>query len=162
MARRRRQRRKAKIVVPVASMGDIAFLLIIFFIICSNFAKEAGIPVDPPRSPDLDTVKESTTVVSIDGTGQIYFQGRKTHSARSVENDVGQLLKGVTNPDGKLVLFRCDRTVAREVFEPVMDAITRGGGIIVAVGEKAKAKRPSPPPEAAPPPPPAAPGATKE
>jgi biopolymer transport protein ExbD len=163
MARRRRgRRRRAKIVVPVASMGDIAFLLIIFFMICSNFAKEAGIPVEPPRSPDLDTVKESTIVVSIDGDQQIYFQGRKTHSARSVETEVGELLKDVTKPDSRLVLFRCDRGVAREVFEPVMDAITRGGGIIVAVGEKGGPKRPTEPAASGPPAPPPSPaGAAK-
>ena len=137
----RRRRHRAKIVVPVASMGDIAFLLIIFFMICSNFAKEAGIPVDPPKSPDLDQVQESTIVVSIDGDSQLYFQGRKVHDAKSVEMEVAELLKNVTNPDGRMVLFRCDRSVSREVFEPAMDAITRGGGTIVAVGDKGTGKK---------------------
>jgi len=39
------------------------------------------------------------------------------------------------------VVFRCDRAVGREVFEPVLDAITRAGGIIAAVGERPETKR---------------------
>ena len=137
MARDRRQRRhRRKIVVPVASMGDIAFLLIIFFMICSNFAKEAGIPVNPPRSPSIDRVKQASTVVAIDAEGKVYFQGRRVSDPRSVETEVGELLKNVVSREGRMVLFRCDRAVGKEVFEPVMDAITRAGGVIVAVGEK--------------------------
>ena len=137
MARDRRQRRhRRKIVVPVASMGDIAFLLIIFFMICSNFAKEAGIPVEPPRSPSIDRVKQASTVVAIDAEGKVYFQGRRVSDARSVETEVSELLKNVTSREGRMVLFRCDRAAGKEVFEPVMDAITRAGGVIVAVGEK--------------------------
>jgi len=135
--KQRRRRRRSKIVVPVASMGDIAFLLIIFFMICSNFAKEAGIPVEPPRSPDLDRVKQTTTVVSVDADGQIYFQGHRIHNAKAVETEVAELLKTATTADARNVLFRCDRKVAKDIFEPVMDAITRGGGTIVAVGDKA-------------------------
>lgn len=133
---RRRRRHRRRIVVPVASMGDIAFLLIIFFMICSNFAQEAGIPVNPPRSAGIDRVKQASTVVSVDAGGRIYFQGRRMNDAPAIETVVGETLKNATSREGRLVLFRCDRAVGREVFEPVMDAITRGGGVIVAVGEK--------------------------
>ena len=56
----KKRRRRRTIIVPVVSMGDIAFLLIIFFILCSNIAREAGIAVAPPVSADLDQVDEST------------------------------------------------------------------------------------------------------
>jgi len=136
----RRHRRRARIVVPVASMGDIAFLLIIFFMICSNFAKEAGIPVQPPNSPDIEQVEQANIVVSIDSEGKIYFQGRRVQDARSIETELSELLRDVEDPDRRRVLFRCDRSVRKNIFEPVMDAITAGGGIIVAVGERAKRK----------------------
>ena len=117
-------------------MGDIAFLLIIFFMICSNFAKEAGIPVRPPHSPSIERVKQASTIVTIDAEGKVYFQGRRVADARSIEAEVGETLKNAASREGRMVLFRCDRAVGREVFEPVMDAITRAGGVIVAVGEK--------------------------
>lgn len=137
MTKRRRRRRRA-IIVPVVSMGDIAFLLIIFFVLCSNIAREAGISVEPPVSVDLDQVDESTLVVAIDAESQIYFQGRKVHDADSLETEVADRLRDATSDKERRVLLRCDRAVDRAVFEPVMDAITRAGGIVVAVGEKSK------------------------
>ena len=138
---KKRRRRRRAIIVPVVSMGDIAFLLIIFFILCSNIAREAGIAVTPPVSADLDQVDESTLVVAIDGESQIYFQGRKVHSADSLETEVANRLRNVTSEKGRRVLFRCDQAVDRTVFEPAMDAITRAGGIVVAVGDKSKKRR---------------------
>ena len=136
----KRRKRRKMIPVPVASMGDIAFLLIIFFILCSNIAREAGIAVTPPVSADLDQVDESTLVVAIDGEGQLYFQGRKVHGADSLETEVADRLRNVTSEEGRRVLFRCDQAVDRAVFEPAMDAITRAGGIVVAVGDKSTRK----------------------
>ena len=34
-------------------MGDIAFLLIIFFMLASNFMKTANVDMEEPRSSDL-------------------------------------------------------------------------------------------------------------
>jgi biopolymer transport protein ExbD len=116
-------------------MADLAFQLIIFFMICSNFAKEAGIPVKPPVAPNLERIRESNTVVSIDAEGQIYVQGRRVPDARSAEAEIADLLSNAHTPEARTVLFRCDRAAGREVFEPVMDAIARGGGIIAALGE---------------------------
>jgi len=141
MSRRKRRRRGKKIIVPVASMGDIAFLLIIFFMVCSNFAKEAGIPVEPPRSIEVEPVEESRFSVSVDADGNIYYQGRKIGSAKALESDLAEALKDVKTDKGRTVQFKCDRTVDKSVFEPVMDAIAAAGGRIAAVGEKAKKRK---------------------
>ncbi len=129
-------RRRPRIIIPVASMADIAFQLIIFFMICSNFAREAGIAVKPPAAPDLDRLRQSATVVSIDGQGQIYVQGRRVPDARSAETELADLLRKARTAEARTVLFRCDRAAGREVFEPVLDAITRAGGIVAAIGER--------------------------
>ncbi|MBM4030347.1 MAG: biopolymer transporter ExbD [Planctomycetes bacterium] len=141
MKRPRKRRRRARIVIPVASMADIAFQLIIFFMICSNFAREAGIPVKPPTAPNLDRLRESNTAVSIDSRGQIYVQGRRVPDALSVEAELPGLLRNARTTEARVVLFRCDRAVGREVFEPVLDAIARGGGIVAAIGERDDRKK---------------------
>ncbi|HPD15298.1 MAG TPA: biopolymer transporter ExbD [Planctomycetota bacterium] len=137
----RRRRRRARIIIPVASMADIAFQLIIFFMICSNFARDAGISVQPPPAPNLERLRESRTAVAIDAQGRIYVQGRRMPDARSVETEVAELLRRAQTPDARTVLFRCDRAAERDLFEPVMDAITRAGGIIAAVGEPEEKQR---------------------
>ncbi len=144
MSRSRKRRRRAKIVIPVASFADVAFQLIIFFMVCSTFAQQAGIAIKPATAPKLERIRESTTVVSVDGQGQIYVQGRRVLNAVAAETEVAALLRNARSPEARTVLFRCDRTVGREVFEPVLDAISRGGGIIAAIGEREDKVKPTP------------------
>ena len=138
---RMKKRRRNAVMVPVASMGDIAFLLIIFFMVCSNFAKEAGLQIKPPRTFDLDALQESNVSVSIDEVGDIYLQGVKMESAESVEWGIKALLDGRTEDLEKVVMFKCDREVDKTVYEPVLNAISAAGGIVAAIGEETGARR---------------------
>lgn len=131
----RKRRKRNAIVVPVASMGDIAFLLIIFFMLCSNFAKESGINIRKPTAVSLEQLKESKLSISIDDHGAIHLNGAPLDSVRSVEDGVRILLEGRTTDEEKMVMFKCDRDVDKKVFEPVLDAIAKAGGIVGAVGE---------------------------
>ncbi len=133
---RTQNRRRRGIKVPVASMGDIAFLLIIFFMICSNFARDAHLDLTPPLAPDLETLEESNISVSIDVEGRIYIQGEEVAGAEAVEAAVRAWIAGRPSDEQHLVLFKCDAAVDKEVFEPVLDAISQAGGVIAAVGDR--------------------------
>ena len=133
----KKRRSALKFIVPIVSMGDIAFLLIIFFMLCSNFAREAGIKVEPPLSTDIDNVEQSRHTVLIDEDSTIYLGGIEVYSVDALETELAEQLRDAPNPDARRVLFRCDRGVDRAIFEPVLDAITRAGGTVIAIGEKA-------------------------
>jgi biopolymer transport protein ExbD len=120
--------------VPVASMGDIAFLLIIFFMLCSRFAKEKA-TVEAPQAPRIEEIKETLISVTVDRDGVIYFQGRRA-SVKDVEWGVRAMVEGKTQQRDKTVVFRCDRNLSRMKFEPVIEAIAKGGGLIAAVGDE--------------------------
>ena len=124
--------------IPVASMGDIAFLLIIFFLLCSHFAKDPGVPITPATTPKVEKLQPYPIVVLIDAKGRIYFQGEKFATADQVESGVRELTDRATTEEARTVLFRCDRSVRKHVFEPVIEAIAKGGGRIAAVGEKSR------------------------
>lgn len=131
----KKRRPKSITAVPVASMGDIAFLLIIFFMVCSNFAKEASVKLSPPKSEDIEQIKESGVSVSIDKDGLIYIQGQLVPDAEAVEWGVAALMQNKVTHEGRTVMFKCDAEIGRDVFEPVLDAIARSGALIAAVGE---------------------------
>lgn len=135
VADRRKQRKARAISVPVASMGDIAFLLIIFFMVCSNFAKEAKVKLESPRTADVVRLKESMVSVSIDDQGVTYLQGKQVGGAEAVEYGVMALIQNAQTDEGRTVMFKCDRGVDKQVYEPVLDAIARAGGRIAAIGE---------------------------
>lgn len=124
-------------------MGDIAFLLIIFFMVCSRFAQEK-VKVQPPKALDADEMKENQVSVTIDEDGRIYFQGREVPGAETVEWGVRSLVEGKTKQQARMVMFRCDRSISKHVFEPVIEAIAKGGGLIAAIGDKTVQKRTAP------------------
>ena len=136
--KRRPQRNKRRTVpVPIASMGDIAFLLIIFFLICSEVAKEkTNLQVLLPLSEHVKKIEASVAAyITIDENGEIYFDGVKVDGVKDVEWGVRALLANTVSDDQRHVQFKCDSALPKETFEPVLKAIAEAGGIIEAVGE---------------------------
>ena len=139
MKRFRRKRMPA--MIPTASMGDIAFLLTIFFMVCSNFAKEAGLKVTPAQSIYAETVQKGAVTVVIDEKQDVYVDGRRLSNADAAGGALAAIVGSRSTNETTRVMFKCDRKVDRKVFEPVMQAIAEAGGLIVAVGEKPPKRR---------------------
>lgn len=139
MRRSRNKKRKA-IPVPIASMGDIAFLLIIFFLVCSEVSKDrSDLEVTLPFSEYVEKTKAQVVArVAVDKDGAIYFDGTTVDDAKDVEWGVRALLTNTVSDDQRHVQFKCDSALPKEMFEPVLKAIAAGGGIIEAVGENAE------------------------
>jgi biopolymer transport protein ExbD len=131
-----RRRRRRSLPIPTASMGDIAMLLIIFFMVCSNFAKNAGVNLKPPTSVDIDKMKESATWVSIDNIGKYRVNGAEVPDAKSIKVAVECLIGKRTNAEARMVVFQCDAAIDKKTFEPVIEAISEAGGTVAAMGEK--------------------------
>jgi len=123
-------------IIPTANLVDIAILLIIFYMACSNFLSVTG-KLTPPKAPDLYKIEEPLITVSVDQEGAIMLQGHAAANAAEVEAVLSELLKDKTAEDSKkrMVMFKCDATVNRQVYQPVLDAIVHAGGLILAVGD---------------------------
>ncbi len=133
--RSRRRRRRVKFLVPTTSMGDIAFLLIIFFILCST--KKAGIDVTPPTSTPLEKLPRPDIYVAVDADSQLWLDGAQVPTVDRITSGVAARLAAVADDapiDKRTVVFECDRNVPKEVFEPVLEAIAKAGAVIGAVG----------------------------
>ena len=135
-----RKARRAAPTVPLASMGDIAFLLTIFFLLTSNFAKDDTRNLKPPTARELEEMEKHSVSVSIDADGQIFFNSRPVAAAATIEAGVAGFLAGKKDPKDRMVVFRCDSGVDKQVFEPVLAAISKAGGVIAAVGEASAPK----------------------
>lgn len=138
MAKRANRKKRRTVPVPVASMGDIAFLLIIFFLVCSEVSKDK--PDLKAVLPLSEYVKKSeanvAARVAVDEAGQIFLDGLAVNSAKDVEWGVRALLANTVADEQRHVQFKCDANLPRETFEPVLRAIAEAGGVIDAVGEK--------------------------
>ena len=137
----RRRRKRPGILVPVASMGDIAFLLIIFFILVGT-PKEPAVRLDLPRAVDLQDLARPPHGVAIDEDGVIYVNADRVAGADDVEAYLAALLGDAETREERFVLFRCHRALPRGVFEPVIEAISEAGGILLLVGEEERVATP--------------------
>jgi biopolymer transport protein ExbD len=133
--KKKRRQKKSMITVPVASMGDIAFLLIIFFMVASRISQDKRI--ESASSLDSEELKESKIMVLIDDKGISYVNGQRQDSVKMVQAEVQEMLdrRDATNVLQRTVMFKCDHSVRKIVFEPVIEAIVEAGGILAAVGD---------------------------
>ena len=59
-------------VIPTASMADITFLLIIFFMVGTVFNVEKGIEMNLPKSTVQQEISEDNIIISIDSASHRY------------------------------------------------------------------------------------------
>ncbi len=128
---RARKRNRLAIMVPVASMADIAFLLIIFFMLTSNFLKEGHVKIDQATSPDIEEIKESSVSVTMDEDGQVWLQGQPC-PIEALKGGVQVLIEDV---EDKTVMLKIDKRLSQKDFGEVFLSLSGAGAEIALVGE---------------------------
>lgn len=118
--------------VPTASFGDIAFLLIIFFMVASVFMKESNIKIKPAESPDIDKVKSPPISIIMDSEGKVWLQG-DAYAPDALEPEVSALLRDRSD---KQVMLKVDRKQQQKDFGKVLMALSNAGAEITLVGDK--------------------------
>ncbi len=103
-----------------ASMSDLVFLLLIFFILLSTMVSPNAIKLLLPNSSSKTVAKQSYTIYINDQYQ--YFVEQSMVEAADLEQAVYELT--ASNPDATVVL-RVDRTVPVQYLVRVMDAVNR-------------------------------------
>ena len=127
-----RRRKRMDLVLPTSSMGDIAFLLIIFFVLASNFMKSANIEAERPSSPESRPVDDAQVEVVVDRNGACYVQGIEVE-ASLVESAVVQ---AVGDHRDRPVSLLVDRNLPKQSYMPVVEALGSAGVRVILVGER--------------------------
>ncbi|MCJ8330355.1 MAG: biopolymer transporter ExbD [Lentisphaeria bacterium] len=129
------KRRKRKMpMIPLSSMGDIAFLLIIFFILTSNFMKEKDLKYTRAQSEDIDKLQPSQISVVIDEKGVLFFNGEETQTS-ALEDQVRTMIAELNNPK---VQFKVDKDIPHKNYADVLLKLSAAEAEISLVGEKKK------------------------
>jgi biopolymer transport protein ExbD len=67
-----KKKTKASTEIPNASMSDIAFLLLIFFMVSTVFVKERGLQVTMPQAEEIEKIpRNNAATVYVDRNGNI-------------------------------------------------------------------------------------------
>lgn len=124
MLRVRRVGRQPDPYIPTASMADIVFLLIIFFIVTYNLEVDKARAILPQTQVRNEVPRESA-YVSIDRDGIIRVSGGKETSVPvpSVE-EVGSFASDVLLRDAeRAFVVKADRDTRYQVVDKVIDAL---------------------------------------
>ena len=129
---KRRTKREAEI--PTASMADIAFLLLIFFLVTTTINVESGIymqlpPKPDPANPPPDINDRNLLTILVASNGDVLVENEPTSISR-----IRQLVvEFVTNegrdptlsdsPDEGVVSFKAERALPYERYIEVLDEI---------------------------------------
>ncbi len=130
------KRRKLEVGVPAVAMADIAFNLVLFFIIMARSQDESHLNWTAAKSPQIQNSGASRVSVVVDRESRIYLNGTQMsvkQLARGIENLLG------SEPAGKrTVLLKIDRDTLAATFEPIIEAVSEAGGDVVHVLDEDK------------------------
>jgi biopolymer transport protein ExbD len=120
--------------IPTASMADIAFLLIIFFMTTTNFAREKGLKFVLPEKKDqpqeVKIKSENLLKISINDKGELFLNDEEARW-ENVEREVKLRLE--KNPN-LIILIRTHRDAPYEYMIRAFDAVKAAGGKKVGLG----------------------------
>lgn len=127
------QRAKPVVETQMISLADIAFLIIFFFMLSSQFMRDkANIRI--PELPKAGRTESSISVV-MDESAAIELNGQHVADKDELESRLKDLLAGKTTPKDCEVRFKCDRTLKYKEYSKVYEAITNAGGVIAIMHE---------------------------
>ena len=114
--------------IPTASMADIAFLLIIFFMLTTSFSPERT-SVSLPESEIRTEVSKDAAIVAISSQGEISFTDGDQPAFPLVNiAELGQYVKAlVAAIPRKEFLIKADREVRYQLVDGVLEQLRTNG-----------------------------------
>ena len=120
---RLKRRHEAGAVIPTASMADIAFLLIVFFMVTITFEKDKT-QVALPKTELRDEVPKEAAYVSVTDNGQIRVTTGEEMSVPVAADDVVTFAANlVTAFPGRPVVLKADDAVPYRNIDKVIDSL---------------------------------------
>ena len=137
MPSQRRQRKKDhrdREAVPMSAFADIAFLLIIFFILTTTLNKTKGITTDIPAGEKSDQESETTPTIQLVGD-KVLFDDQHVNW-QELEKKLGEMrLPERENEQDRIVLIEAKEGVYYQNYYQAMVLISKVGGVVSIVKE---------------------------
>ena len=136
----RKLRSRQKPEIPTSSMADIAFLLIIFFMLTAVFTSNRGLqfqyPEDDPNDPDVQP--EEAIHIKIEAEGQFQVDKNPTTSLE----EIGGYIQGkMKQSPGKPVIIESNPDVPYYVMVDVFDLLKQLEVKNIAIPTKSERER---------------------
>jgi biopolymer transport protein ExbD len=105
-------------VFAYSSLTDIVFLLVIFFLLTSQFVIQTGVKVKLPGSKTNEQSEPTKMIVTITSAGVVYVGKEETN----IDLLAGKLIDLKNEGDDNSLIIRADKTVQIDLVIKVIDA----------------------------------------
>ena len=129
----RKKRPRYQIQVPLTALIDIVFLLLIYFLLTTNFMVDEGIKIKLPQAKASALQTEQEITVYVDREGRAFLRNQEVPLGHLFE----RLKEMIGGQEDRLVVIRADRGVILNKAVKVMDvAKAAGAGRLCLATEK--------------------------
>ena len=126
-------RPRVQVQVPLTALIDIVFLLLIYFLLTTNFITEEGIKIKLPQAKASAPQVEREIIVHVDSEGRAFLGKVEVSNARLFD----RLKEMIGGQEDRLVVVKADRKVILNRVVKVMDmAKAAGAGRLCLATEK--------------------------
>ena len=116
------RKKKISMILDIAPLIDIVFMLLLFFMLTSNFIKPC-IPLKLPEASNKKKVEDLDTMISINDKGEIYFN-KELISMDSLEI---RLRQAIEKDADQRVIFQGDEKILYKDFVAILDKVKVSG-----------------------------------
>lgn len=119
--------------IDVGAFSDIAFLLIIFFILTTTFVKPAGHKVEIPSGSTDESKKQKQLTLVLKGDSILYGEKGENVSLQELKKLLAEQKFKDQTPDKRMVVLESQKDVIYDQYYKVVMAITEADGILALV-----------------------------
>lgn len=134
---RKRKKQRGDGAVPTDSFADIAFLLIVFFILVTTMVKTKGFETQLPSSKDGKENSEKEMPM-ITMSGEVIRYDDNTITMDNLRKRLDELNLESLEEKNRMIKVKASKDTKYEIYYPVWAAIAKAGGTVVMVKEKKK------------------------
>ena len=120
-------------------MGDIAFNLLIFFVILAKAQDDSHVRVRPAFGNRLEEAGHPRASVAVDVDDKLYLNGQLIGISQ-LEGRLNEIL-GNAPAHERRVQLKIDRETQASRFEPIIEAVSRAGAKLVHILEEEEAQK---------------------
>lgn len=106
--------------IELTPLVDIVFLLLIFFMLTSQFVVQMGFPIRLPKAVTSKVLSEVSLVVVISQEGAVYYEGRPI-TFKALENILEQYKEGAS------IFIKADKNARLDAIVRVWDLCRKKG-----------------------------------
>lgn len=119
------RRNKSNPEIPTSSMADIAFLLIVFFLVTTSLNQDKGIGMQlPPEGQTKKIRKKNICNVWVNAEGQILINQQEQVPLNQLQANVEQRLR---ENDKLIISLKADENTPYDTFIHVLDKLKLSG-----------------------------------